>query len=113
MATVNLNKLASGLIGEKTKVRLRVRDGVVQILPTDRVKGSNLPVGELLVELRTKGTGTKRFTLPKDIEMPVGRFRAIEGKHHWISLTAISAEELNEAVKPGQAKPAGGSVAAK
>lgn len=112
MATVNLNKLASELVGENTKVRIRVLDGLVQIRPTNRVKGSNLPKGELLVDLRSKDSN-RRFTLPKEIEMPVGGFRAVELKHNWIALTALTEEQLAEKLMPGQAKPAGGSVSAK
>lgn len=111
--TVNLNKMASALVGEKSKVRLRVRDGMVQILPTDRVKGINLPKGEVLVDVRSKSEGTKRFTLPAGVELPVGGFRAVSLKHHWIGLTEVPAEELAQSVKVGAAKPAGGSVSAK
>lgn len=118
MATVNLNKLASALVGANTKVRIRVKDDVVQILPTNRVKSINLPKGEQLVDLRVKkgAVDTFRFTLPKNLELQVSTmFRAVAGKHGWIALEAMSAEERAAAliVNGAGPKPAHASVSEK
>lgn len=119
MATVNLNTKASALIGDNAKVRIRMIDNVLQILPTNRVKGSNLPKGELLVELRDKksgnGTVAKRFKLPAEMEVALGSmFRAEVGKHGWISLVTLTADERIAVLTPvGGPRPAGASVTEK
>jgi len=118
MATVNLNKLASAMIGENTKVRIRLVDGALQMLPTNRVKSINLPKGETLVDLRVKkgAVNTFRFTLPKEMELQVSMMhRAVRGKHGWIALEAMSAEERAAAliVNGAGPKPAHASVSEK
>lgn len=115
--TVNLNKMASALVGEKSKVRVRIRDGVLQFLPTDRVKGINLPKGEVLIDIKARADrGTKRFTLSDELAaqamVATGvQFLSIAGKHGWVTMRAAAPGEIE--TKVGQVAPAGGSVSAK
>lgn len=117
MATVNLNKMASALCGENTKVRVRMVGDVLELRPTNRVEGKNLPKGEVLVELREKkqAVPAKRFTLPKGMELQVSRmYRAEVRPRGWIAMIPMTAEEREIALIPGGgAKPAGASVTEK
>ena len=116
MATVNLNKLASALVGSNTKVRVRMHDGLLQIRPTDRKSAVGLPKGEELVDLREKKQAVRalRFTLPRNLDMQVARmYRAETAKHGWISMVPLTADEAAASVTPGQPKPAGASVSEK
>lgn len=47
------------------RLRLREHDGVLQIRPTDRTNTSNIPAGEVLVNLSTKANA-RRASLPAD-----------------------------------------------
>lgn len=116
MAMVNLNKLASELCGENTKVRIRVQDGEFQIRPTNRVEGKNLPKGEQLVELKSRADrGTRRFALPAGMEMQVTKmFRAEVRKSGWIGLVSLTQQEREALTGPvGKAQPAAASVTSK
>jgi hypothetical protein len=109
--TVNLNKNASALMGENKKVRVRVQDGVLQILPTNRVCGKALPKGEILIDLRSKKQAVPalRFTLPGELAMAAmatGSFEFSLGKHGWVSLVGCEKAPL----VPGKPAPAGGSI---
>lgn len=114
MATVNLNKMASALVGEATKVRIRMVDSEIQILPTNRVKGNNLPKGELLVDLKTRADrGTKRFTLPQGMELELGgKFRTKPRKHGWLALVEYD-DRFDTPSLPGVPDEAGASTSAK
>ena len=117
MATVNLNKNASALCGDNTKVRIRMVDGEVQILPTNRAKGNNLPKGEQLIDLRVKKQAVRalRFNLPKEMELALGSmFRTEVRKHGWIALVSMTEEQRTAALTVGGGpKPAGCSISAK
>lgn len=109
--TVNLNKNASALCGENSKVRVRIQDGVLQILPTNRVCGKALPKGEILIDLREKKQAVRalRFTIPAESVGALATFECKTGKHGWISL--VGCEKAVQV--PGQPAPAGGSVSDK
>jgi hypothetical protein len=110
--TVNLNKMASALIGENTKVRVRMADTGLQIRPTTRGTAVGLPKGEVLVDLREKKQavgGTFRFTLPETFGDLKGTFQVTPVKHGWIQITSCDAPVL----VPGKPQPAGGSVSEK
>jgi len=117
---VNLNKNASALIGTSAKVRVRVLGGMLQILPTNRVKSINLPKGEMLAELKVRADrGTVRFQMPavadlNELDGAEGaKFNIVQGKHGW--LTMVNVTEAAELLKTpiGQAAPAGASITAK
>lgn len=112
--TVNLNKNASALCGENTKVRVRMFGDELQFLPTNRVEGKNLPAGEILVDLRRKKqmTPSLRFNLPAEMSLALGSmFRAEQRKHKWVALVALTDEERAAVlVASGGPKPAGASV---
>jgi hypothetical protein len=131
VATVNLNKLASELVGLNTKVRVRLVEREVQvneiftttmfelqIRPTTRGTAIGLPKGEMLIDLRNKKQGsgtTKRFTLPvfrsftERKALPLGNFSVTPTKHGWLVLAVCDTPVL----VPGKAQPAGGSVSDK
>lgn len=103
---VNFNKLGSVLVGELARIRIRVRDGVVEFRPTDRVSGKLLPKGEFLVDVRRNSKGAN-FRLPEGIELPLGNFEVSAAKHGWLRTQVVEKPVL----APGQAAPAGGNVA--
>jgi ferric-dicitrate binding protein FerR (iron transport regulator) len=116
--TVNLNKNATVLMGENTKVRVRVKEGVLQIRPTGRQTAVALPKGEVLIDLRDKKQAVRslRFTLPHEVAeavaLPVGaQFLTVAAKHGWLSLTVYEGEVAAAMKVVGSGpKPAGGSV---
>lgn len=121
MATVNLNKNASALIGENQKVRIRANAGVLEIRPTNRVSETGLPKGEKLINLRFKSQGGNpgatrgiRFTLPSEIAAAAmvasgANFEFDLRKHGWVALVGCE----KPVVIPGKAQPAGGSISDK
>lgn len=113
-ATVNLNKMASALVGEATKVRIRVVGDEVQILPTNRVKGNNLPKGEQLIDLKVRADrGTKRFTLPEGMHLELGsKFRTKPRKHGWLALVEYD-DRFDTPSLPGVPDESGASITAK
>jgi len=118
MATVNLNKMASALCGDNTKVRIRMVGDILELRPTNRVEGKNLPEGEMLVDLKTRtDRGTKRFTLPKNLEFLVSRmYRAEVRPRGWIAMVPMAADDTDYAkfcVKKIGFQPAGASVTKK
>jgi hypothetical protein len=83
----SLNGPAAALFGEVERVRIRERDGEIQILPTDRDPALPLPPGEAIVALRRAGRGLC-FELP--IAPPrAGKPQRLEGrKYRWLALVA-------------------------
>lgn len=119
--TVNLNKNATALMGDATKVRVRVNAGVLEVRPTDRKSAVGLPKGELLVDLRVKKQAVRalRFTIPAEVAdaamIASGiQFLTVTGKHGWIALRGAAEHEqiLLKTVGNGP-KPSGGSVSDK
>lgn len=87
---LNLNVAALAALGDNTKLRVRVKDGVLQVRPTGRVLASNLPEGEMLrtVSFKRKGERVEGavFGLP-GIELEKGaRYEVVAGKYGWQSL---------------------------
>lgn len=119
--TVNLNKNGSALMGEATKVRVRVNAGVLEVRPTDRKSAVGLPKGELLVDLRVKKQAVRalRFTLPNEVAeaamINAGvQFLTVTGKHGWIQLIGSDNKITKEKwISFGSPYPAGGSVTSK
>jgi hypothetical protein len=78
-----------------TMPRLRVRenDGALQIRPTDRENLSNLPAGEVLVNLTTKANA-RRATLPADVapSFDAGSKLVLDPESHygWFNLTSVN-----------------------
>jgi hypothetical protein len=121
--TVNLNKNASALMGEATKVRIRVLDGTLQVRPTDRKSAVGLPKGEMLAELRIKKQAVRalRFTIPSEVAEAANvgdglQFLTVTGKHGWIALRAATADEVafyNASRSATDGKQSGGSISSK
>ena len=93
---LNLNVAATALLGEMVKVRVRVKDDVLQIRPTDRVLGSNLPKGEFLrnVSVRKEGERVKGAAVNlRDVAGgEVGQaVEMVAGKYGWYSLVSTAA----------------------
>ncbi len=57
---VNINAAATqAIVGENTKARVRIKDGVTQVRFTDRTSLVNLPDDEAVVDLYVKGNGRR------------------------------------------------------
>lgn len=92
---LNLNVAATALLGEMVKVRVRVKDDVLQIRPTDRVLGTNLPKGEVLrnVSFKKKGEKVQGAVINlKDIAGEPGTATdMVAGKYGWYSMVSTDA----------------------
>lgn len=115
--TVNLNKNGSALMGDATKVRVRVNAGVLEVRPTDRKSAVGLPKGEMLVDLRVKKQAVRalRFTLPNEVAdaAMIGagvQFLTVTGKHGWIRLSGSDKITKENWISFGSPYPAGGSI---
>ena len=93
---LSLNTAAvAALAVAATMPRLRVRelDGVLQIRPTDRENLSNLPAGEVLVNLNSKANA-RRATLPADVapSFDTGSKLVLDPDSHygWFNLAATN-----------------------
>lgn len=57
---VNINAAATqAIVGENTKARVRIKDGVTQVRFTDRTSLVNLPDDEAVIDLYVKGNGRR------------------------------------------------------
>ena len=88
---INLNGAALASLNGNTKLRVRVKDGVLQVRPTDRVLASNLPEGEMLrtVSFKRKADGEARgavFGLPGFEAEKGTKYEVVAGKYGWLSL---------------------------
>lgn len=95
---LSLNTAAvAALAVAATMPRLRVRenDGLLQIRPTDRENLSNLPAGEVLVNLTAKANA-RRATLPAGAapSFDTGTKLVIDGESHYGWFTLRSTDEL-------------------
>lgn len=70
-----------------TKVRVRVKDGATQILPTIRAIGKNLPEGEQLRPIARKGNAS-RIGLPTAFTdtLKPGVVAFVPAKHGWFTM---------------------------
>lgn len=85
-----LNGAARTLFGEATRVRVRKRDGEVQVLPTARRQAYGLPEGETIVDLQRSGNAI-RFALP-ETPTEVDKPQRLEGRPwKWLALVASDA----------------------
>lgn len=92
--TLNLNVAALAFIGSNTKLRVRTKDGLLQVRPTARVLASNLPEGETLRAVSFKRAGDKiegaKFSMP-GFEAEAGtRFEVVAGKYGWYALAPVA-----------------------
>lgn len=87
---------ALAIAADMPRLRVRENDGLLQIRPTDRENLSNLPAGEVLVNLTTKANA-RRASLPADVapSFDAGTKLVLNPDSHygWFSLTA--ANELD------------------
>lgn len=92
---LNLNVAALTALNGNTKVRVRVKDGVLQMRPTDRVLASNLPEGETLRTVSYKRSGDKvegaKFGLPGATLEKGARYEVVAGKYGWLSLVPAAS----------------------
>jgi hypothetical protein len=83
----------TSIIGENTKARVRVQDGLVQIRPTERASTINMPKTEMLRNITVKGNG-RRIGLPSEIAdlIPTGAKVALTpGKYGWFTIAPVDA----------------------
>lgn len=90
--TLAINSAATALIGAATSVRIRANEnGTIDIRPTDRASAVNLPKGEVLRPLGTKGSGLT-VGLPAETLPTVEAGTVLEltaGKYGWFTLSSV------------------------
>lgn len=84
---------ALAIAASMPRLRVRENDGVLQIRPTDRENLTNLPAGEVLVNLTTKANA-RRASLPAHVapSFDAGSKLALDGESHygWYTLTTVA-----------------------
>ena len=94
--TLNLNTAASTLLGNKSRVRVRVlENGVLEIRPTKRTTGETLlPENEYMRTLTAKTKNTKKISL-KNVDLEKHTMLKVEPlKYKWFRLTPVSESEI-------------------
>ena len=113
---INFNTAAGAIIGENTRLRVRIAERdvegsepfltktvkVLEVRPTTR---TNEKKHISMLDLRAKGKGF-RVTVADELVGDLSTFRVEALKHGWLAL--VPAEKA--VTKPGEAAPAGGSV---
>lgn len=99
---LNFNVAALGLIGSNIQVRVRNKDGVMQVRPSARVISTNLPEGETMRKLgfkREDGKIRGASVTVTDIEgLEVGQaYKLIDAKYGWLALAPVAEVAKGEA----------------
>ncbi len=79
---VSFNTAAREQLGERSKIRIASRDGVLRFRPTDRKSAVNLTKGDKLIDI----AGGKTI-LPEGIEAGAGKYGLAKDKYGWMVLT--------------------------
>jgi len=92
---LNFNVAALALIGENKQIRVREKDGVLQVRPSARVISTNLPEGETMRKLSFKVEGSKvngaRVTVSDLAALEAGAaYELVKAKYGWVSLAPIA-----------------------
>ena len=92
---LNLNIASLAVIGSNVQVRVRNKDGVMQILPSARVISTNLPAGETMRKLSFKTEQGKingaRLNVSDIAELEVGQaYELVAGKYGWMTLAPVA-----------------------
>ncbi len=92
LVNVVLNQAAVPLLKDRTQVRIRIKDGQLQFLPTDRVSEINLPKGERLRPI-VRSNRSAYFTVKEDF-LEIDQIALIEGgKYGWFTLRSSEVEQ--------------------
>lgn len=94
--TLNLNAVASSLIGNKNRARVRIlEDGQIEIRPTKRTTGEALlPENEYMRAISQKSKSTKKINL-KGVDLPKHTMLKVEPlKYKWLRLTPVNENEI-------------------
>jgi hypothetical protein len=98
---LTFNSFALALLGGAPKVRVRVKDGVLQVRPGDRANVASLPKSEDVRELKIKMEGDKakgasvnlkitdRLVGTESLEVGAA-FQVVEAKYGWLSLAQVA-----------------------
>lgn len=97
MTKLTINKAAIAQLAGNTKVRARIKEGVLQLRPTARKSGVKLPKGEKLIDVKRGGIfnqidlqsafGDVGFDVPtRGFLVPV--------KHGWLTLAMASETDV-------------------
>lgn len=88
---LNLNSAATNLIGGASKIRTRIKDGTIQIRPTDRVNfRPNPDTGEFLRQVKRK-KNSATFNM-SGVDLAPGTCFTIEAsKYGWYDLKTVEA----------------------
>ncbi len=95
MNQVNLMKSAVALMNGAEKVRVRFKNGTLELRPTARKSGVKLPKGEMLVDIKRKGFFNQILV---NEPMLVGDFGIAPVKHGWLRVVEL-ADGATAAVK--------------
>lgn len=92
---LNLNVAALALIGANVQIRVRNKDGVLQVRPSARVISTNLPEGETMRKLGFKVENGKtvgaRVTVTDLAELEAGAaYELVPAKYGWVSLAQVA-----------------------
>lgn len=92
---LNFNVAALALIADNTQVRVREKDGVLQVRPSARVISTNLPTGETMRKLGFKSEKGKvtgaRLTVTDLAGLEVGQaYELVPGKYGWVNLAPVA-----------------------
>jgi hypothetical protein len=86
---------ALAIAASAPRLRVRENDGLLQIRPTDRTNTSNIPAGEVLVNLTTKANA-RRASLPADAapSFDAGSKLVLDPESHYGWFTLRSTDDL-------------------
>lgn len=92
---ININAAAARAFDGATKLRIRSRNGNIEIRPTNRIQGKYLPEGETLTNISFKRKGDKisGAVISNKLGLEAGTARGIvAGKYGWLVLVEGTAE---------------------
>lgn len=98
MKTFTFNKAATSVLEGAPLVRIRIRNGVVEIRPTNRTKGlSNLKkTVDVVVPVAPHGRDGARVRMQETIvgseNLEAGKMELVAGKYGWLRLEAASTK---------------------
>lgn len=87
--TINFNTAAANLFQGNTKLRIRERDGRIEVRPTARVLADNLPEGETMRAVAFKRSGNRvsgAVLSMNNVGEPGARYDVVRARYGWYVL---------------------------
>lgn len=98
--SLNINSsFTAANVGENTKARIRMKDGVLQIRFTDRTSLVNLPKTEQVANLSVKGNG-RRLGLRSEYSAHLeagSKVALVDPKYGWFTVVPVAAGDASVA----------------